>query len=130
MYIPARIGLRCCNIGGRGSDAVFDQSATGAAPKSEKRLFRIELDVLATEFSLIGIGCSIGSLATESVFVGVDGTLRRARAGALSEREWGRHGNQKKQKGSQQLHKTVHNAGKYLPRAIFPGGTAMRTALE
>src|SRR5215472_4807630 len=79
--MPSRIGLRCCNVGGRGSDAVLPQSAAGAPPIAGKRLFRIEMNVLATEFSSIGIGGGIRRQTTETVFIGVDG----ARVGTLSE---------------------------------------------
>src|SRR5215471_2073032 len=78
-----RIGLECCNMGGRGSDAVFvAQSAADAAPIAGKRLFRIEVNVLATEFSLIRIAGRIGSLASESVFVGIGGALSEGKCWA------------------------------------------------
>src|SRR5215469_3399726 len=73
--MPRRIGLERHNMGGRGGDARVAQSAAGASPIAGKRLFRIEMNVLATEFSLIGIGGRIWSLATESGFVGIDGAL-------------------------------------------------------
>src|SRR5215467_5178538 len=73
--MPPRIGLRCCNIGGRGSDAVVPQSAAGTPPIVEKRLSRVEMNVLATEFSPIGIGGRIWRQATQSVFVLVGGAL-------------------------------------------------------
>src|SRR5262249_37218796 len=112
--MPSRVGLRCCNIGGRGSDALVPQSAAGAPPIAGKRLFRIEMDVLATEFSPIGSCGRIGSQATGSVFVGGGGALRPARVAALSEGDWGRYGNQKMQKGgrSKQLHEIVFNAAR------------------
>src|SRR5262249_41652692 len=56
------------------------------------------MDVLAAELPPIGIGGGIGSQATESEFGGADAPLGRAGVGALSECEWGRDGNQKKQK--------------------------------
>src|SRR5215469_5654928 len=83
--MPRRIGLERHNMGGRGGDARVAQSAAGAGPIAGKRLFRIEMNVLATEFSLIGVGGGIRSFATESVFVGIGGALQRAWAGALSE---------------------------------------------
>src|SRR5215471_16660034 len=83
--MPPRIGLERHNMGGCGGDALVAQSAAGAGPIAGKRLFRIEPNVLATEFSLIGVGGRIGSFATESEFVGIGGALRRAWAGALSE---------------------------------------------
>src|SRR5215469_2495686 len=105
--MPRRIGLERHNMGGCGGDALVAQSAAGARPIAGKRLFRIEMNVLATEFSLIGIGGRIGSLATESGFVGIGGALRRAGAGALSEGKcWARG-----KKSSQSKHQTSLSQG-------------------
>ena len=80
--MPPRIGLERRNMGGRGSDALVAQGASCAGPIAGKRLLRIEMNVLAAEFSFIGIGRRIGSLATESLFVGIGGALSEGKCWA------------------------------------------------
>ena len=124
-------------MGGRGSDAVFvTQNAADAAPIAGKRLSRIEMNVLATEFSLIGIAGRIGSQATQSVFVEICGALARARAwhdrlGALSEGKWWATGNQKKQERgrSKRFHETRRPAksGDTARQGLLPCSVSITT---